>query len=451
VRKLTILAAIILMGLAVHGTAEITSAATVHWVNDNDPNGGAYVAPGTSCDDPGYATIQAAIAAAVAGDTIEVCAGTFAENLTLAKSLTLNGPQAGIDARGRVGDEAMISPASGVLLTLQGGSANSVIDGFTFSGGSRSIESTSGPIDGLQVLNNRIGGFTGSAVFLNDSGEDITLNQNDIDGSSATGSGGLVHLDQDNFDGFHFTNNVVANGTANTGLFVDGNHNVGVSPNREPLITGNLFDGNGTGANLGRYAFEFGEISGNTFSNNAFDGLQGGIQNSLITFNTFQGNGRSGLALTGFGGSGDTTRGAQNNDITLNCFSENVSEALFFSSGQFPGTISTNEIHQNNIFDNGFGATYLGTETIDAEDNWWGDVSGPTNATTNPGGTGDGVSDNVDADPYLASLAAGTPCSPAPPETKDDCKNGGWQALARLDGSSFKNQGDCIQYVNTGK
>jgi hypothetical protein len=30
------------------------------------------------------------------------------------------------------------------------------------------------------------------------------------------------------------------------------------------------------------------------------------------------------------------------------------------------------------------------------------------------------------------------------------CKNGGWQSLKRADGSSFKNQGDCIQYANTG-
>lgn len=35
--------------------------------------------------------------------------------------------------------------------------------------------------------------------------------------------------------------------------------------------------------------------------------------------------------------------------------------------------------------------------------------------------------------------------------TIDDCKNGGWEVVTRADGSSFKNQGDCIQYVNTGK
>ena len=38
-----------------------------------------------------------------------------------------------------------------------------------------------------------------------------------------------------------------------------------------------------------------------------------------------------------------------------------------------------------------------------------------------------------------------------PPANQNQCKNGGWQTRTRLDGSAFKNQGDCIQYVNTGK
>jgi hypothetical protein len=37
------------------------------------------------------------------------------------------------------------------------------------------------------------------------------------------------------------------------------------------------------------------------------------------------------------------------------------------------------------------------------------------------------------------------------PMTKDDCKKGNWENFARADGSAFKNQGDCIQYVNTDK
>ncbi len=38
-----------------------------------------------------------------------------------------------------------------------------------------------------------------------------------------------------------------------------------------------------------------------------------------------------------------------------------------------------------------------------------------------------------------------------PPLTKDDCKNGGWQTRTDGAGQPFPNQGQCIQYVNTGK
>ena len=34
---------------------------------------------------------------------------------------------------------------------------------------------------------------------------------------------------------------------------------------------------------------------------------------------------------------------------------------------------------------------------------------------------------------------------------KSDCKDGGWASFTRADGSPFRNQGDCIQYVNTDK
>lgn len=37
------------------------------------------------------------------------------------------------------------------------------------------------------------------------------------------------------------------------------------------------------------------------------------------------------------------------------------------------------------------------------------------------------------------------------PTSRDQCKQGGWQNSVRHDGTTFKNQGDCIQYVNTGK
>ena len=35
--------------------------------------------------------------------------------------------------------------------------------------------------------------------------------------------------------------------------------------------------------------------------------------------------------------------------------------------------------------------------------------------------------------------------------SRDDCKDGGWRTATRANGTSFKNQGDCVSYTNNGK
>lgn len=351
-------------------------------------------------------SLAAAVAAATPGATLEVLPGTYAEAVTLTKLLTLHGAQAGVDACGRLAAESVIAPPAGAAIVLTTGCAGSVIDGFTLSGGTRGIESTSGPLNGLRLLNNRIVGFSSSGVFLNDSGIDIDVDQNAIDGTSKVGGGGLFHLDTDSFAGLHFTNNCIGNGPTATGFFVDGAHNVGVSATpRAPAFTGNTIDACGTGANLGSRAFGGGTISNNTFSNNAFDGLQGGIQNTTISQNLFTGNGRSGLSLTSFGNAA-VDRGGQNDLITNNCFTGNgfaqAGEGVFFSATQAVGTISTNQLVQNNFSNNNVGARYAGSESIDAENNYWGCVTGPNTGTCD---TATNV--NVDAVPFLTAAAAG--------------------------------------------
>ncbi len=367
------------------------------------------------------------------GDTIQVCAGTYTENVFLNKSLILLGAQAGMDARGRVASESIVTPLIATVRTLElrTGSAFSIIDGFTFLGGNRGIESTNGPTDGLQLLNNRILGFTDNGVFLNRDGINITVNQNDLDGAvTKTSAGGVFHLDTDNFDGFWFTNNRVVNGITGTGFFVDGLRNVDSgSGARAPLFRGNFIDNNGTGANLGRGAWGDGSITGNTFSNNVFDGLQGGPKNSVISQNTFDSNGGNGLSLTSFGnvnpnfsGPG-TTAGAQKDTITQNCFIGNgfsqAGAGIRFSATQAAGTISTNKANKNNIVGNAMGARYPlpGTELIDATNNWWGaaDGPGPPDGT----GSGNGVDGHgqINFVPFEPTGLTGTPCSGGPPTT----------------------------------
>src|SRR5438094_8598369 len=58
---------------------QFSDPSTTHWVNDD----GVPVPPGTSCNNPGYSTVQAAVDAAAPGDRINVCPGTYEEQVTI--------------------------------------------------------------------------------------------------------------------------------------------------------------------------------------------------------------------------------------------------------------------------------------------------------------------------------------------------------------------------------
>jgi hypothetical protein len=359
------------------------------------------------------ATINYAIGQAVAGDTISVETGTYTENVIVNKMVTLQGAQAGMFTCGSLEDETIIVPLNPASRTLElrTGSAGTIINGFNFQGGTRQIESTSGPLDNLQIINNRFFGFTDGAIFLNHSGTDITISRNAIEGSSKTGSGGLVNLGTSSFNGFHFTFNCVTNGSfagTGTGFFVDGNRNVAPSGGRTPLFDNNVFTSNSIGINSGGRSFQSVTFSNNVVSDNLLDGFQGGPKDSMFTNNVFSNNGRSGILLTSFGNM-TAGYGAQNttfkqNVITSNGLTNN-GEGILFSNTQPAGTISTNKVNFNRIVGNRVGATYNGTETIDVQNNWWGCNFGPGLGGTGCTGTANGLNGtgaaNLDANPWL--------------------------------------------------
>lgn len=402
-----------------------TSRAAGPWfVSPAGNDGNDCLTPGTAC-----LTIQGAVNKASAGDTINVAAGTYNENVTIAKSLFLRGAQFGVDARGRAASESIITtpvPANPQMTVAFNGLIS--IDGFTFSGGptgaSGCIFTSVGPNNGMLIINNRFSNYSAAAIWLNRGGTDINIDKNVLDGSLISASGQAIFLNgPQNYNGLFVTNNHVINNTGRSGLFVDGNHNVSESAARAPSISGNLFDKNNVGMNLGSRSFGTfaapvlgaygGSIQNNVFSNNAFDGVQGGIQHVLVSGNQFLSNGRTGLALTSFGNTG-ADRGGQFSNITCNFFGGNVQEGLLFSSSQGAGTIGTNVANQNNFVSNNVGLTYNGTEAINATNNWWGSPTGPTIAS-NPGGTGDKItnpSGSVTYSPFLSSPAG---CAPAAP------------------------------------
>lgn len=124
--------------------------------------------PSASCPNPQHATIQAAVDAASAGDTIRVCAGTYNEAVTVNKSLLFRGARAGVDARvGRTNpaQESIVQPPAGSTgFTVTGGVNDVTIDGFTVR------DSTADGIDtltggsGFTIVNNII---TGNRIGIN--------------------------------------------------------------------------------------------------------------------------------------------------------------------------------------------------------------------------------------------------------------------------------------------
>jgi Ca2+-binding RTX toxin-like protein len=339
--------------------------------------------------------IQDGIGLAASGATVNVSAGTFVEDLTLGKQVTLKGAKFGVDARGRVvgspnpAVETVVESTAASALTFIGGAGGSTIDGLVFrgsgSGTTGVVTSSSGPINALQFRNNVVTVTSGSIdpVFLNDTSIDSTFDKNEFVATSASTHAFFMDA-TDVYHGLYFTNNNVlrTGGIGGTGLYVDGNRNVNNTGGaRTPLIQNNLFQGHSLGLNAGKFAFQNAQFVENTFTGNS-GGMAGGTKDSLVARNTFSSNSIYGLRLTGFGGTGDATRGAQGTTIENNLFFGNGASADPAGHGdlriedQFNGTQSTNTIRYNS-----FGSTVgvwvneTSGETINASSNWWGTTS----------------------------------------------------------------------------
>lgn len=83
----------------------------------------------------GYYTIQSAVTGASAGDTINVAAGTYNENIVVDKPLTLRGANAGIPGSGiRGGAESIINAADNQTYVVEITADSVTLDGFTITG-----------------------------------------------------------------------------------------------------------------------------------------------------------------------------------------------------------------------------------------------------------------------------------------------------------------------------
>ena len=167
-------------------------------------------------------TIQTAINAATTGDTVVVPAGTYAENLTLSKAVSLTGA---------LSSTTILKPASGKIMSVSGAAINSsvIISGFTFANGTAQSPGTSCPnycggaiylaSNAQPTIHNSIfsGNYAGiGGAIYGSLGSPITLINTYFYSNSAPGDGGAIYSKDNIFvEGTVFiSNTTLSNGGA---------------------------------------------------------------------------------------------------------------------------------------------------------------------------------------------------------------------------------------------
>lgn len=335
-----------------------------------------------------WQTISYAVTTAGVGDTIIVKAGTYAENVAIGKRLTLQ-------SESKWG--AIIKPATVASNAVYISADGVTVDGFD--------------IDGTTVCKNGIYGWETSG---------LTIINNKIHGAINSWDGcGILLISWGN-TGTVYNNYVAGNEVYNTGrmgiMIMD--HDVNW-PGLYTVTSGNTITGN-TVHDVWKMATAWGDGGG---------GIQINVgKNCAITKNYVYSvqDGQRGIYMFG---------SAAGNTISCNTVANNpIGIQLWISGYQTPAWINwgsetptSPQLRNNNIYGNTlYGAISTNTETpiisMDAINNWWGSITGPTHSS-NPAGKGDKVTDNVLFVPFRQYYST---CAPGPYQMGDYPVGGEW-------------------------
>ena len=332
-----------------------------------------------------YSTVSDAVAAASAGDTIDVCPGSYPELVTIPPSkpgLTLNGAQSGVDARTRA-----TSPADESVMKGPGGSfyvraSDTTVDGFTVQD-----TTTGSPLgvglfsenttSGTQILNNIFKDNIMGAYPSSDGTDPSLIEHNLFKDNNEPGaaSGNGIYSDQG-----------MQNTTINENKFVNNTNDAVVVDQFTGTNDGITISGNEADSGFAVFFTKNLEISGNTVLSNTTGGstvVTGDDSHNVSIHDNVLLDGVRGVKVDDFGRGPSTNVTVNNNCIV----------------GNTDGLI--------------LGAGADSDAALDAESNWWGDPSGPSG--TGPG-TGDSVVDpdgKVDFTPFLVAPPGGG-CPPEP-------------------------------------
>ena len=279
-----------------------------------------------------FKTIQYAIndVRVVGGDTIIAAAGIYSTSsngetfpITISKSLTLQGAQSGVDARGRVGAESQLSSPADGAVSVTSAVANITIDGFTITGGRGMVSIQATDVTFVNNILSVVSTASGGAANLLQIGgvwQNVTIRYNDISptprASWPGGTNGIRFLSSTAAGSVVIDNNYLHNASS-AGLGLQCNN-----PSASISVTNNEISANGT------------------------DG--GFVVNPVI--------------------------GTLN--IRYNKIHDNTGRGVNIAGG-ITGTPDIN-IDHNDIYNNVAGGVYnANTFAVDAACNWWGCTAGP--------------------------------------------------------------------------
>jgi hypothetical protein len=418
------------------GAAGLDCGDTVTWDPGAGSQHGAAVGGLIYCTNA-FGTIQDAVNAATAGDTIRVAGGTFSELVTVNKQLFILGNQVGLDARTRTGvPESTATGASGS--TAFHVTADDVtIDGFTVQGQTNVNQFGAGIVlgagtEGSEVRNNIIQDNVVGIFLANDSASNQTvIERNLIRDNDNTGSANGTGIYSDQFvSGPTLTNVLIQDNR-----FAGNNFTFGLNLQNatSSTVTNNAFE---TG-NAARLA----NVDDSSFTNNAFSGelvsppsgfqITGlnitsangsGSNNVTVSGNTFTNRRASAVSVSGVSGNLTLTNNTVTQDVSV--FAVNTLRAMI----SLTGLAGTNNVTNNTITLTGVMPSGAGVNGIAVQGNFTNNVNITAN-TLNGGNTDTFTGTNDSHGIGIFGSGLGLPSTPTPVFTNVNVSNNfvnGW-------------------------
>jgi hypothetical protein len=389
-------------------------------------------------------TIQGAITLATAGDTITIAAGTYSENVTLNKRVSLIGAGSGTDPAANT----IVTKSSGSVFLLAA-SGNSGTDPLLL----KDIRVKPVNIKGFYINNAAVSYIKLSNVFV--CGTNEHNNSEAENGIYISATGSVFHLDIVNCAFDHVTYGWY--------FYKHGDWGPGGSYAKNIAVTNTSFSNNDA---KGMYLEK---LSDATFTNCTFDnnglntaffnasrhaGVDINLKGQEIYSNiTFKNCTVTGNALSAQYGVGLTVKG-RNDGATYSLHPAYLSN-LTITGGNFSGNksgiaignkVTGIEIHgadiANNTTNDGLVNYTDNNEGVDASCSWWGDASGPGGQAS---GSGNTFSGNVSYAPWLSN-AGGDSDGDCVADAVDNCPNTPNTDQADTDGDGIGDACDNCPY-----